>query len=541
MHDGQERRMFTKKLYSILGYYEPGNIPTLLQQPDSSFPLGAIAVHELNHRDLIHNTIYGYLLWRSAYLLREPSLPKTKRESLEKNFSVLAGRITVCAEGLATLVELLYSWIADGRATVSSTIGSLPPFYKEAFSHFAALANRWGILPRKEPDAFFNYVNISSIAQAVAEYTLDHQIWHSLQSDSGFLSLQKRVLQFAPPDELLEQKIRLALGIPTERMSAIFLSEGYADPREIKLFVEKGRVYVEEIKKCLLETDSKGARLPLRGWKDKDRVKILNMLELTVENNFPGVSTCKIGDGISFAPLELRFLAPKFNHGATLIAEDDLLESLASMREKDDFAGVAFLVTGARGELVVRTIPFVVRRKGLLRRKMVQMADQHFETLSSTEDLIRVLDRDCLGLGSMWYSLYTPRLSKSRLNPKNIIGSDVLLGVDINRDTNLPVFLFSPWFSWDLVPEVRRRCGEVDEICCWSQGVIEGVGVVTIKCDKVNIISLVTSAYVGKDINMDGLKLQRRELTKSNDFQLAKALIVSESVARTIAGISARS
>jgi hypothetical protein len=92
-----------------------------------------INAHEQHHRDLINNTVYGYVLRRLRELDTAPPSIESRRNRLVTS---LAAKIWTCAEGSATAMESLMAVTPGSGTTLAALEASLTPDYSEALAIF---------------------------------------------------------------------------------------------------------------------------------------------------------------------------------------------------------------------------------------------------------------------------------------------------------------------------------------------------------------------------------------------------------------------
>ena len=154
-----------------------------------------INAHEQHHRDLVNNTVYGYVLRRLRELETAPPPVKSRRDRL---FTSLTSKIWTCAEGSATAMESLIAVTPGAGTTMAALQTSLTPDYSEALAVFQPI--REYAIPFPPP---FDMLARACLLNVAAECAADSYIFHEPNIPEDFWTLADQLDNATAPDELL--------------------------------------------------------------------------------------------------------------------------------------------------------------------------------------------------------------------------------------------------------------------------------------------------------------------------------------------------
>ncbi|MCI0563666.1 MAG: hypothetical protein MN733_34770 [Nitrososphaera sp.] len=209
------KKAFASKVANLVGYYIPGDTPTVIDPRLSlNHDTGLTSVHENAHRALINNTLYGFLLVRLYELGTSKMLSQPYAELFTEHFDKLSGNIHDCAEGSATVHELLIASSSDTQ--LIDIISHLPAEYVQACLPFGA------VLPlRSAFKSNLSWAHFAQpIVQALAEYTVDSPFYKLDALPPSFASLVNYIVNVPQlPDQLLSLNANLFHKIDWRRLA----------------------------------------------------------------------------------------------------------------------------------------------------------------------------------------------------------------------------------------------------------------------------------------------------------------------------------
>ena len=128
MNPANDRAELQSQLLHVLGYYQPGGAAVVFEHAgeDAEF----VAVHERAHRDLVRNTVYGFLL---TALISAPDRIGFTEEEAKAIWPPLMARAWDAFEGHAVWAELLTVAARKGVDEAVATLQRKPDSYQRAF------------------------------------------------------------------------------------------------------------------------------------------------------------------------------------------------------------------------------------------------------------------------------------------------------------------------------------------------------------------------------------------------------------------------
>ena len=123
-----DRAELQSQLLHVLGYYQPGGAAVVFEHAgeDAEF----VAVHERAHRDLVRNTVYGFVL---TVLISAPDKSGCTAEEAKAIWRPLMARAWDAFEGHAVWAELLTVAARRGAGQALASLQRKPESYQRAF------------------------------------------------------------------------------------------------------------------------------------------------------------------------------------------------------------------------------------------------------------------------------------------------------------------------------------------------------------------------------------------------------------------------
>lgn len=194
MDNLKEPHQLHSEILQVNGYYTPGGSPTVYRHVGSDAKF--VAVHELGHRDMVLNTLYGAVL---GMFVSDPKGIDSNDEEASVLLQSLIPRAWQTLEGHATWAELL---------AVAGKFG-----HKEALKYFLAKPANYRLAAEMvlSPSAleFPHHGMMLATVCAVTEYALDRRAVVLANSVANFreLGLKLAAVEVGPDDDLIDAQL----------------------------------------------------------------------------------------------------------------------------------------------------------------------------------------------------------------------------------------------------------------------------------------------------------------------------------------------
>jgi hypothetical protein len=265
----------------MAGYCFFGGTPTVLDPRGSGRAATDLTnVHEQTHRDLVNNTLYGYVLRRLRDLQQLQEQNHTKIAHVDRLIANLSGKVFLCAEGSATAMEML---VAGNRAEgeADALLAALPPDYQTATTLYLKLVKTHLPFPPA-----VDFLLRASLIAAVTELALDWPIFAATPPDD-YWQLAQFFFDHRPPDERLPSMIQAAEDIPSRAYQFILMSN--RDLLETDLMGRGARALARDLKMGLVAASEGAPPQPSPLFEDATRLALNAGIDQNLYPAFPGL------------------------------------------------------------------------------------------------------------------------------------------------------------------------------------------------------------------------------------------------------------
>ena len=321
-----KQRNYAEHLKNLLGYYEFGGIPTVIDPLQSgSKDTDLTNVHEQSHRDLINNTLYGYAIVRLLHLSHLSGLDKKSRREFKQAFKTLSERLFLCAEGLAVALEIFIAKHTDGGVRLNRLLARLPTEYKEALDQYRPLLS----LNEESTSKEFDFSVRQALICAIAENSLDWSILTSLSTPIEFRELVAKLVNSDAPDDVLGQLVSIARKIPIQKYPGIMKALGLIEfDEKDKQFDQLVRTLIQAYREFIFRVAcSRNTGVPML--KDFHIIYLKAYIDKALVKQYPNLQPIRWRPGRIFGEaVQVELKKPEFQLEEEVLDKSELLSKM---------------------------------------------------------------------------------------------------------------------------------------------------------------------------------------------------------------------
>ncbi len=489
---------------SLAGSYLFGGTPTVFDPRSSgSKETDLTNVHEQTHRDLINDTVYGYVLAR-LHELHQSSFKHPN--DLEQLIKSLSSKMFLCAEGSATAMELVTLQHRKSGGDVPAFMAALPPDYLEAVTVFQPLTDY--TLPF--PDLFLLLAKFGLI-HAVSEAAADWALYKLPAPPDKFWDLANLLNSETPPDEILPTLVDPAGRFPVAVFAMLFdACKGLLAESKIGEF---SRYATYSLKFSLLAGYGI-ATSPPPLLNDDRRISFLQAYDAQLNAEYPGLIRHELKAGHIFGQIvHVDTQEPPF------LLKDEETEPAHLLTRMQELAGAAdFLTFVVRYLIQPKTGTYDVIAHPIKRTETsADMAEPYLISHGAAPEILRSIDAS--GMRLVWTTMAIPAA------PQGFYDAEFV--ATLTR----PVFLELVNFNWEVAVSVAQSIPGEQAITVYDVPGIH-LAVAAIQRGARTVFGL-TPPKFSPDFELH-LQFEQKVVTDNFDLAVVSMVLMRQSRQQTI-------